>query len=369
MTANPIRVGIIGATPDRGWTATAHIPSLQALPAFALTAVCTSRLESADQAARKFGARHAFTNPRDLATCAEVDLVVVNVKVPEHDTLVRAALEAGKHVFCEWPLGRVTGEADALRDLAAARGLRTFVGLQARFSPVLRYVRDLVAGGAIGDVLSCTFSASSPVWGPAADRFSRYLLDEANGANLLTINAGHTLDGLCFCLGDFTDISADLAVRMPDATDSETGERLRKTSPDQIAIMGRLAGGAVATLHFRGGVATGSGLQFEINGSNGDLVLSTEQLLGLQNSDLQLRGSKGRGKPLEVMSVPESYFTLAPGVGPSRVRNVGELYAHIARCLQEGTPSEVDFSLATRRHRLLDAIRQSSAEGRRISLK
>jgi predicted dehydrogenase len=368
MSTQPIRVGIIGATPDRGWAATAHIPSLQALPAFALTAVSTSRRDSADAAAAKFGARHAFTDPHALAACADVDLVVVNVKVPEHDRLVRAALDAGKHVFCEWPLGRVTAEADALRALAAARGLRTFVGLQARFSPVLRYVRDLVAKGAIGDVLSCTFSASSPVWGPVADRFTRYLLDEANGANLLTINGGHTLDGLCFCLGDFTEVSAQLAVRMPDATDSETGERLRKTAPDQIAIMGRLASGAVATLHIRGGVASGSGLHFEINGSNGDLVLTTEQLLGLQNSDLQLRGSSGRGNPLEAMTVPESYFTLPASAGPSRVRNVGELYAHIARCLHEGVPSEVDFSLATRRHRLLDAIRASSAEGHRISL-
>jgi predicted dehydrogenase len=367
--SNPIRVGIIGATPDRGWALTAHVPSLKILPAFALTAVSTSRRESADEAARRFGARHAFTDPAALAACADVDLVVISVKVPEHDRLVRAALEAGKHVFCEWPLGRTTQEAEALRDLAKAKGVRTFVGLQARYAPVLRHVRALVAEGAIGDILSCTLTATSPIWGPVADRFQRYLLDDANGATMLTINAGHTLDGLCFCAGEFADLSATLAIRQPTAKDAETGETVAKTAPDQIAIAGRLQGGAIATLHFRGGVATGSGLQFEINGTEGDLLLATDTGLGLQNADLTLRGSRGRGKPLEPMTVPDRFFTLPQNAGPSRMRNVGELYAHIARCLQGGEAAETDFDLAVRRHYLLDAIRQSSGEGRRISLK
>lgn len=94
----PIGVGILGANPDRGWAARAHVPAIAASPAFVLTAVATTRPDSAKAARARFGARHAFTDARRLAECPEVDLVVVTVKVPAHVELVTAALDAGKHV-------------------------------------------------------------------------------------------------------------------------------------------------------------------------------------------------------------------------------------------------------------------------------
>lgn len=363
-----IRVGIIGATPDRGWAATVHVPALAALPDFELTAVCTSRPDSAKEAAAKFGAVHAFTDPAALAASPDVDLVTVSVKVPQHDALVRAGLNSGKPVFCEWPLGRTTAEAAKMTADMQTRGLTGIVGLQARFSPLIRYVRDLIAEGRIGEVLSCTLTATTPTWGPVADRFSTYLYDDANGANLLTINGGHTLDALCFCLGDFRELTAHTAVRQPDAKTKEAGETIRRTAVDQIAVAGTLQSGAIATLHFRAGTATGSGLQFEINGSDGDLLVCTDTGLGIQNADLVLRGALGRGRPFEDMPVPTHYFRTPAFLPNARVRNVCELYADIARCFKTGGTPELDFALAVRRHQLLDAIRRSSAEGRKVAL-
>ena len=51
-TGNKIRVGIVGANPERGFASIAHVPALQALPEFAISAVCTTRQDSADAAAR-----------------------------------------------------------------------------------------------------------------------------------------------------------------------------------------------------------------------------------------------------------------------------------------------------------------------------
>ncbi|MFL5268035.1 MAG: gfo/Idh/MocA family oxidoreductase, partial [Stellaceae bacterium] len=55
-----IRVGIVGVSPDRGFASIAHIPALQALPDFEITAVCTTRQDSADAAANHFGVPLAF---------------------------------------------------------------------------------------------------------------------------------------------------------------------------------------------------------------------------------------------------------------------------------------------------------------------
>ena len=110
-TNSKIRVGIVGANAQRGFASIAHIPALRALPQFEIVAVCTARQESAEAAARHYGVPLAFSDPEKLARHPDVDLVTVSVKVPDHYRPVMAAIEAGKHVYCEWPLGRDTAEA------------------------------------------------------------------------------------------------------------------------------------------------------------------------------------------------------------------------------------------------------------------
>src|SRR4029077_2371936 len=123
-TNGRIRVGIIGASANRGFASIAHIPALRALPQFEITAVCTARRESAEAAARHYGVPLAFADPEELAQHPDVDLVTVSVKVPDHHRPVMAAIAAGKHVYCEWPLGRDTDEAVQLLDTAELAGDR-----------------------------------------------------------------------------------------------------------------------------------------------------------------------------------------------------------------------------------------------------
>src|SRR5215475_12358993 len=124
MAANrKIRVGIVGANPRRGFASIAHIPALQALPDFEISAVCTTRQESADAAARHYGVPLAFCDAAKLAQHPDVDLVTVSVKVPDHYQPVMAGIEAGKHVYCEWSLGRNTEEAVRMRNAANPKGI------------------------------------------------------------------------------------------------------------------------------------------------------------------------------------------------------------------------------------------------------
>src|SRR5205085_4893403 len=138
-----IRVGIIGANPDRGWAAQAHIPALRSLPdEFEITALSTSRRASADAASKRFGVSLAFDNHQDLVNNADVDLVAITVKVTHHFELATAAPDAGKAVYCEWPLGNGLKEAESLAALAKKKGVLAVTGLQARSAPPVAYVRD-----------------------------------------------------------------------------------------------------------------------------------------------------------------------------------------------------------------------------------
>src|SRR2546429_6423684 len=117
--AKRIRVDIIGANPDRGWAAEAHIPALKSLSDdFEITALSTTRRESADAAGKLFGVPTAFDNHQELVNSPAVDVVSVTVKVPYHLELATAALDAGKAVYCEWPLGNGLKEAETLPGLA-----------------------------------------------------------------------------------------------------------------------------------------------------------------------------------------------------------------------------------------------------------
>src|SRR2546426_12429383 len=122
MTKNgdkKIRVGIIGANPDRGWAAQVHIPALKSLSdEFQITALSTSRRESADAASKLFGVPVAFDNHQDLVNSAIVDVVAITVKVPYHLELATAALDAGKAISFEWPLGYGLKDAEILAALA-----------------------------------------------------------------------------------------------------------------------------------------------------------------------------------------------------------------------------------------------------------
>jgi len=361
--ASKIRVGIIGITPDRGFGSIAHMPALQALPEFEVIAVCTTRQESADAAAKHYGVPLAFDDPAKLAQYPDVDLVTVCVKVPDHLGPVMAAIQAGKHVYCEWPLGRNTAEAAQMRDAAERRGIRHAVGLQGRVSPSVNYVRDLIAEGYIGKPLAVTLFVNAANWGATIDR--AYQTEFANGANLLTIPGGHNLDALCYCLGEFRELSA-FAVRQRDRIQLEgTGELIPMDVPDQLVVSGILASGAVVSAQVRGGMTRGHEFLCEIHGSEGDLVLSATTRASTQRQELTVQGAQGRGTPLAELPVPEKYRWVPASVPTGSPYNVAQLYARLGQAIRDGKPAHPGFDEAVARHQMLDMIMQASRSGQK----
>ena len=125
MAEDKIRVGIIGASARYGWGMRSHLPALLGLPEYELAAVCTSSHDTAKEAARHYGARMAFDDYKEMVQHPEVDVVSVSVRVPLHYSMVMAALAAGKHVFCEWPLGANMAETENMATLAQSKEFRT----------------------------------------------------------------------------------------------------------------------------------------------------------------------------------------------------------------------------------------------------
>ena len=365
--AKRIRVGIIGASPDRGWAAQAHIPALKSLSDdFEITALSTSRRESADAAGKLFGVPLAFDNHQDLVNSADVDVVAVTVKVPCHLELATAALEAGKAVYCEWPLGNGLHEAETMAALAKKQGVLAVAGLQARSAPSVAYVRDLIKQGYVGEVLSTVMIGSGMGWGPTVEPFNAYLNEKSNGATMLSIAVGHAADALCHCVGEVRELSATMTVRRRSFTIAETGERKPMTADDQVCVTGLFEDGAALSIHYRGGHSRGTNLLWEINGTDGDLQLTADGGQ-VQIFELTVRGGQGAQSSLEVLPVPARY-RWSPPQGPGPSTNVAQSYARFARDYREGTHLCPTFDDAVTRHRMLDAIETAAATGHRQTL-
>jgi predicted dehydrogenase len=365
--AKRIRVGIIGANPDRGWAAQAHIPALRSLSDdYEITALSTSRRESADAAGKLFGVRLAFDNHQELVNSPAVDVVAVTVKVPHHLELATAALEAGKAVYCEWPLSNGLKEAETLAALAKRQDVLAVAGLQARSAPSVAYVRDLIEQGYVGEVLSATLIGSGMGWGPTVEPYNAYLNDKKNGATMLSIALGHAADALCYCLGEVRELSATMTLRRKTFTIAETGESRPMTADDQVLVSGLLEGGAALSIHYRGGSSRGTNLLWEINGTEGDLQLTAAGGQA-QIFEMDVLGGRGAQSSLELMPVPEQY-RWSPPQGPGLSTNVAQAYARFARDYREGTHFCPTFDDAVTRHRMLDAIEAAAATGQRQTL-
>ena len=368
MRESKLGVGIIGVSPVWGWAATAHIPALRALPNYEIRALSASSPEAARLVAETFGVSAVFSNHEQLVTRPDIDVVAVTVKVPHHRELVSAALGAGKAVYCEWPLGLDLDDAREMAALAAQQGLPTIVGLQARQAPAIQFVQELVGDGYVGEVLSTTLVGTS-ITGDVVVKPNAYMLDKANGANVLTVAVGHSVDTLNYVLGEFAELSAVSDLRRPLITIEGTGEEIMKTAPDQIAVIGTLVSGATASVHVREAVAGGIGLLWEINGTNGTIRITADAAYP-EIYPLTIAGAR-EGSVSAELAVPPALTQKWPaltGLEGMPAYNVGRAYAAFAADIENGTRSVPDFADAVRRHEVIAAIERAAASGERVKI-
>lgn len=358
----PLRVGLIGA--GGRWGPRAHVPALQGLPETELYAVCTAHSETARAAAQRFGVPRAYASDGALYADPDVEAVSVVVRVPAHFELTQNAIEAGKHVFCEWPLGANTQEAEDLAALARQRGVRTMVGLQRRASPAYLYLRELVHQGYVGQVLAVNMllMGSGVLTRPSDRTWQR---DVALGANTLTITFGHVFDAMCMVVGELSEVSAIVSTQVPQWFETDTKRYVDVTSPDNIAVQGRLENGAVVNAYCGVHPYHGSGHRLEIYGREGTLVMIGGGEGGGERQR-KVVGGKKNDQALQELAVPERFKWV-----PEAVRNdgaayeVGQLWVKFAEGIRTGAVIDPDFDHAVRRHRSLDAIVRASQTGQR----
>ncbi len=281
MTQNYPRRHYRGVHPDKGWATIAHSPALAQLPEFRLTAISHNRPDVAKAAAEKYGVPHALGSADELIGHPEVDLVVISVKVTHHRELVEKAVAAGKAVFSEWPLGMNLADATAMRDLDPRQGCRDqHRPADARRPGPLPISKDLLSPKVISaKCSSATMVGSGITFGESmpGETFA-YTLSIPRRASACRVSpSAHSIE------------RADRYARKPLRNGDRQSRHAAQDHPHRgnrrdpadepfpipLVVSGTLENGTVVAAHFRGGLSRGTNFRIEINGTKGDLILTS----------------------------------------------------------------------------------------------
>lgn len=337
-----IGVGIIGLSADGGWGALAHHPSLCRLDdLFALRGLTASSMAKAEKAARKYDVPFCSDSAAELAARDDIDLLVVAVNLPQHQKLIEQIAPTGKAIYCEWPLGMDPAQSQALADLAARHGCRTFIGLQALHSPYVRCIGQILADPASGRMLSCTVSGSDPSRGRQSLSRYRYAQFQENGVNTLTIPFAHLLAALRYLFGDLQQMSALTACQHPDVLMQDTGEIVHRTAIDHVFFHARTADGGLVDVIYHGGL---SGLQMDIECEHVRLVIT---------------GNSGhiQYEPLQIKVIRQEKSETLPAHSRT-AENLCDTYRAVHADLTNGTQTVPDFADAVAHQQLLFQLQE-----------
>jgi predicted dehydrogenase len=353
-------VAVVGAAADH-WSGTAHLPAIEALDTLDLRWLVTSNIDSARAASTRFGtdATHELKRVLDDDT---VDLVAVTVKVPNHAEIASAAIEAGKHVYCEWPLAIDPRQARELATLSATHAERLHVtGLQGRYSPELREAKTLLVSGRIGKPLTASLRLFLPLGLVPRPAHRAHLRHRAVAGNVLTIHGGHALDMLGTMLGSADVTAARLWTAVPEFVVAETGERLPRDAPDNLIAM--LEYGEVVVAAHISHTGARQAYELEILGSRGTLRLTSNDQPQCSKLSLSITDLDPGTTEIIEPSLPAERNIALPETHLGY--NVAAAYAALADAVATGRrdPLLPVFSEAVVLHDLLNAIASKGRAG------
>src|SRR5258706_12628595 len=147
MAGKRLGVGVIGAGRWANW---AHLPGWSRDERCEVVAIGDREAGRAGAAAQEFGVPGVTCDYRELLKRDDIDIIDVVTGDSEHFEINMAAIEAGKHVLSEKPVAHDFRDVRRVADLAANKGLKTKVGFTFRYSPAVRYLKNMIDNGSIG---------------------------------------------------------------------------------------------------------------------------------------------------------------------------------------------------------------------------
>lgn len=379
--ADKLRVGVIGAG---RWSRTAHLPGFARSPLSELVAICDLDRELAEARQAEFGIPDLYTDAAEMLARDDLDVIDVCTR-GDHQDLVFATLEAGKHCLVEKPVCHDYRDVWRAHELARSKGLKTKVGLTFRYAPAVMYMFDLIREGFVGTPyifngyeqnsqwldpdnpmdkrIHKTKPVGEPEWGTDPSR-EGIVVSSLEGYGAPTIDIGME------CVGsDLTSVVGALANMVPMRRKTNLdSERTRLNIDDADMFIAEASNGALFSMQ-SSYVTVGNypGIEARIYGSKGAIQVRLVEEFGTIQT---IKTATADAVEFVEREIPGRYF--APGAQPDDHWSTA-FYGNLVHNFMEeivegGDTNQGDFAQSARVQEVINAVTLAHRERRWVDL-
>ncbi len=278
-----IRAAIIGLA----W-GQLHIDALRRIKNVEIVAVCDAHGERAKVVAKNAGIKNAFSDPKEIFSRDDIELITIATPPTTQKELANKALLAKKAVLLESPGGLNSQDAKQLLETSRQRKMQNAVAFQTRYLPAYAYAKELIDEEYLGIFLRATITfVSAQPWGLNGN----WVADEKRGGGVMRNVAVHFLDALQWWFGPVQSAFADREtlfseVRRPVVMGRETKiEKFTATADDTFLALLKFENGGTAILNFITGARQDQAWNITLIGSRATLQISSGALAGKRDTE------------------------------------------------------------------------------------
>ena len=379
------RIGMIGYK----FMGKAHSNAYRSLPMFFpqapkvdMAVICGRNEEAVGQASQQLGWSESMTDWRELIARDDIDVIDINAPSDAHKEIALAAVEAGKHIFCEKPLALTLADSREMLEAAEKAGIAHMVGFNYRFSPAVRLAKKLVESGRLGTIYhfrACFLQdwIIDPDF-PLVWRLQKEIAGSGSHGDL----GAHLIDLAHFLVGEVKEVigvsetfikERPIAAEMTglSAKGSKEGPRGEVTVDDATLFLARFENGALgnfeATRFAAGHRSTNA---FEINGSLGSVKFDFERMNELEvyftSDDEDVQGFR------RVLATDPAHAYAEAWWPPGHTIGFEHTFIHemleFSTAIEEGRLPEPNFRDGVKCQAVLEAVERSIDERRWVQL-
>lgn len=321
---------------------------------------------AARQAAESLGFARGTGNWREVVEDPRIDIVDICTPNFLHAEMARAAIAAGKHVYCEKPLALDLAESQQLANAARESRMRNGIGFNYICNPMLQVARQMIQAGELGDVMSFRGSYLEDYMADLRVPYSWRCQRKLAGSGALADLGSHLINMAHFLLGPIAKVSGIIRTVHTQRRDSSSGA-LRPVENEDIAqALFEFASGVPGTMEISR-VATGykCGLAVEVHGTRGSLLFDQERMNEIKYYNGE--DAAGRRGFRTILAGPEhaDYAAFCPAAGHGLGINDLKVIEvrNLIRAIRTGTDASPDFAEGLRVQQVMTAVERSAATG------
>jgi predicted dehydrogenase len=362
-----LKVGIISAN----WGAFAHLPGWRAIPGVEVVGICTSRQETAEAAAKKFGVERAFWNAEQMAADPGIDIVDCGTRPNIRHAMVLAALRNNKHVYNGIPFAADLEQARSLHQAWRASKSVAIVDAFAEWIPAHQLAKEMLVNGELGQPFGGTCKFNISLFNTPSPQFPyNWFWQSGLGVSAVRNLGSHALHTLVYLFGEVEELVAHDGQllkewRFPD------GNVIKPETNDFADMLLRFKSGLVLQFQVSWNATLGSGWMLEAFGSKGRFVASSPSFPTALDTTLHAGTLAGKG--VEKVEIPERLLR-SPEVTIDATVPIPPAYPmalsmqNMVQAIRGEAVARPDFEQAWYVERVQEAVRVSAVERRWVRL-